>query len=33
MYLNGTGLFDRKIYRKIGCFEMLSRRYKERILV
>ena len=24
--------FDRKIYRKIGCFEMLPRRYKERIL-
>ena len=26
MYLNGTSLFDRKISKKIGCFEMLSRR-------
>ena len=32
VYLNRTCLFDRKIYRKIGCFEMLSSGYKERIL-
>ena len=28
MYLNGTSLFNRKIYKKIGCFEMLSRDIK-----